>query len=153
LWLFPVATAAHNLEEALWLPTWSRNAGLPLGPPGAFEFRLAVVALTILAVALTVGARRSGKWLPWAAAYWVAMLLNVLFPHVLLTLVLGRYTPGVVTAVLLNLPVNSYLLFRAVRERWLKPRAILIHALIGVPALMVSIPCLFAIGHVIKALF
>ena len=26
-WLFAIVTAAHNLEEAIWLPNWSRTAG------------------------------------------------------------------------------------------------------------------------------
>jgi hypothetical protein len=26
-WLFPSVIALHNLEEAIWLPEWSRQAG------------------------------------------------------------------------------------------------------------------------------
>ena len=26
-WLFPAAITVHNLEEAIWLPAWSRTAG------------------------------------------------------------------------------------------------------------------------------
>lgn len=46
------------------------------------------------------------------------MLLNVLLPHIPATLVFREYTPGVVTAVLINFPVMSILLFKAVREQW-----------------------------------
>jgi hypothetical protein len=33
-------------------------------------------------------------------------------------LVFGSYTPGVISATLVNLPVMTFLLFLAVRERW-----------------------------------
>jgi hypothetical protein len=46
------------------------------------------------------------------------MLVNVFVPHVPATLLFRSYTPGVVTAVLANLPVMSYLALRAVREQW-----------------------------------
>jgi hypothetical protein len=39
-------------------------------------------------------------------------------PHIPATLVFGESTPGIVTAVLINLPIMSILLFQAVREQW-----------------------------------
>jgi hypothetical protein len=36
----------------------------------------------------------------------------------------GGYAPGVVTAVILNLPLSVLVLRRAVDERWLAPAAI-----------------------------
>jgi hypothetical protein len=46
------------------------------------------------------------------------MLLNVFVPHILATLFFRQYTPGVLTAVFINLPVMSILLYKAVDERW-----------------------------------
>jgi len=52
-WLFPVAFALHNAEEALFLPLWSQTAGTYHKPVGRFEFRFAVATLTILGFAVT----------------------------------------------------------------------------------------------------
>jgi Protein of unknown function with HXXEE motif len=46
------------------------------------------------------------------------MLVNVVVPHVPVAIVFRGYAPGVVTAVLINLPLMAWLAWRAVKERW-----------------------------------
>lgn len=46
-----------------------------------------------------------------------ALLLNILW-HLGVAIFVRGYTPGLITAVTLNLPTSVYLLRRAVRERW-----------------------------------
>ena len=46
------------------------------------------------------------------------MLVNVFVPHLPAALWFRSYAPGVVTAVLVNLPLMSYLAVRALREQW-----------------------------------
>ena len=60
--------------------------------------------------------RRGGGWLDAFYAASAMMLLNVVFPHLLATLALGRYAPGLGTALVGILPVTSTLLWRAFRE-------------------------------------
>jgi len=50
--------------------------------------------------------------------YIVATLVNVLVPQVPFALIFRSCTPGVVTAVLINLPAMTYLAVRAVRKKW-----------------------------------
>jgi hypothetical protein len=147
LWLFPCVTTLHNLEEAIWLPAWSQQGTHLHAPVGALEFRFAVAALTAAAWVVTLLARRGGPWLAAASGYWAAMLANVLAPHVAASIVERGYTPGVVTAVALNLPVNIHLLRRARREGRLSRREIAIAAACVIPALLVAIPVLFAGGR------
>ena len=72
----------------------------------------------------------------------VVMLINVL-AHITIAVFFGGYAPGVVTALLINLPFSIYLLRRALKEKWLSGRAMLllgpialaIHGL-GLPALL-----------------
>ena len=55
---------------------------------------------------------RTGKKTIWAYlefGYLVAMRMNVLVPHLPSVFVFRRYVPGVVTAVILNLPVLTFL--------------------------------------------
>jgi hypothetical protein len=42
----------------------------------------------------------------------LALAVNAFVPHLLLLAVRPRYSPGLLSAVLLNLPVSAYLLLR-----------------------------------------
>lgn len=122
-WLFPISVAVHNGEEAVWMPGWAaRHADrLPMHPPGAVEIWTALIVLTAGAIAVTYLSGRKGKGSFWAYLVFggiVAMLVNVFVPHVPATLLFRSYTPGVATAVLINLPVMCYLAWLAVREQW-----------------------------------
>lgn len=137
LWLFPVAVTVHNLEEAIWLPAWSQHAGIWNRPHGAGEFRMAAALLALATYFLVIWSNRSGKQslaTYITAGFLFAMLLNVAY-HVAATLGLRRYAPGVVTALLIILPVTLYLLRRAIREQYvLWPRVLF--AFVVVPAAM-----------------
>jgi len=50
VWLFAAAVTLHNLEEVVWLPRWSHTAGKWHYPVGSFEFRFAVISLTMLVI-------------------------------------------------------------------------------------------------------
>jgi hypothetical protein len=54
--------------------------------------------------------------------------------HILAALVRGGYAPGVITAVLINLPFGVYVLRRAVKEQWVGARTA--WQLIGIAALL-----------------
>jgi hypothetical protein len=148
LWLFPVALTLHNLEEALWLPGWSANAGAFHPPVGAAEFRFALAVLTVAGYWLTwMALRRGGRWLQAFFAASAVMLLNVFFPHLLATLVLGRYAPGLGTALLCILPVTALLLRRAFQEGALTWSALAGGGVRVFPIVLVGIPLLFWLGR------
>ncbi len=148
MWLFPLATTLHNLEEAIGLPAWSQHTRLH-APVGAFEFRFAVIVLTLLAWLVAWRAARGGVWRYLAAGYCVAMLLNVVFPHVAATVIERGYTPGVVTALGVNLPIDGYLVWRGLRDGELRARGLAIAGAGVTVALVAAIPVLFAIGRAI----
>ncbi len=148
--LFALAVTLHNLEEALFLPTWSRSAGRWHHPVGAREFRFAVAVLTVFAYVTVylaaVGGKESiGAYL--LAGYALAMLLNVLFPHVLATLVMRRYAPGTVTALLLNLPATVLLLHQELQEGYVHAHRLAWVGPLVVAGILAAIPVLFAIGR------
>jgi Protein of unknown function with HXXEE motif len=148
--LFVLVVAIHNLEEALWLPAWSQRAGRRHITVGAREFRFAVAVLTAAAAAAAWLAYSGGRGSIGAyllSGYALAMLLNVIFPHVLATLVLREYTPGTLTALLLNLPVCALLLEHALREQYVETQVFLWAGPLTVLAIVAAIPLLFAIGR------
>jgi hypothetical protein len=149
-WLFVAAVAIHNLEEAIWLPAWSQIAGRWHQPVDNAEFRFAVLILTALAAAAAGLASVQGKGSFGAyivAGYGLAMLLNVLIPHVLATLWLSRYMPGTGTALLLNLPITLLLLRQAFLEGYVEPWAFLIFGPAVVVGIVALIPLLFWMGR------
>lgn len=124
-WLFPIAVTLHNAEEAIWMPGWvvKHARQLPIHPPSAWEIRIALLVLTALAFAVTGWSTKKGRQSLGAYltfGYIVAMWLNVFVPHIPATVMFRSYTPGVVTAVLINLPVTIYLAESAIREGWVR---------------------------------
>ena len=124
-WLFPIALTLHNLEEAIWMPSWAsaHAAYLPFHPPSAPRTWLALFAFTLAAFATTYLSARRGPQSFWACllfGYIVAMFVNVFVPHLPAAIFFHEYAPGVVTAVAINLPVMSFLSYRAIREEWVR---------------------------------
>jgi hypothetical protein len=161
-WAFVVGEGLHNLEEWLTLRAFLPRAQAMLARfgPGFAEppwpvlqvgFVLVAVAPAVL-VALATTGRRSGvkDWLVcWCAATYLA---NVFLPHIPLTIMAGGYTPGVVTAVLLNLPICSALLVQAVREGRLGRGEALAALGAGFATMPVVLPVVFAVaGTVARA--
>lgn len=132
LWLVPLFLTVHNLEEALLMPAFieKRNASVPgemrgLIPPVTYrQFLTALVIITVIpyVIALFWLGRRWAVYL--LIGFQVVMLINV-FAHSLMAIFLGGYTPGLVTALLINLPFSLYLLRRAVGEGWISKRAVM----------------------------
>jgi hypothetical protein len=136
----------HNAEEAIFFPRYLPFvlARLPsglqavAGPVTSGQVWLALATLTVGAFGIAAWAAlrpasRLAQWL--LLLIQAALLVNALW-HVAAAVVLfGGYAPGVVTAVLLNLPFSVYLLARARREEWLSrtalwallPSALLVH--------------------------
>ena len=150
IFLFPLAITLHNIEEAIWLPGWSRHAARFQRPVGAFEFRFAVLVITLLAYCATLA-----FWLypetgvcRWAFyGFLGAMMINALFPHLVATIALKRYAPGVVTGLLLIIPVGGTLIMMAIRGGTITwpELALCIAGTAGV--LLPMLPLLFLIGR------
>ena len=152
-WLFPVVIILHNVEEAIWLPGWAKRTGFWRSPvsPGAFRFAAAV--LTVLALAVTWLSARSGGQTLWTYlmfGYMAAMLANVVYPHVAISIATRSYTPGTATAVALNLPVLSFLVASALAERQVSGWKAVTYGAGVSGLLLLSLPVLFKLGRSLK---
>jgi len=152
-WLFPIVATLHNAEEAIWLPDWSRRVGFLKTPVSPGVFRFSVAVLTVLALAVTWMSVESGRQSVWTYLTFgamAAMLVNVVVPHLAITVARRSIMPGAVTAVALNLPVLSLLVAKALREGYVSGEKAAAYS-IGVAGLLVaSIPALFKIGRVLN---
>ncbi len=108
-----------------------------------------LLLVTLAALVVTVCSARSGRESRWAYVFFgfaAAMLLNVFVPHIPATVIFGQYTPGVVSAVFLNLPVMSVLLYKAVKDGWVSGARAVRYALLVPVVLAGMIAGLFIMG-------
>tara|TARA_R110000765_G_scaffold84872_2_gene163963 strand:- start:226 stop:660 length:435 start_codon:yes stop_codon:yes gene_type:complete len=118
----------HNIEEALTYGIYRERSqaiiqqffGSDFTSPTVTSFHFALV-LVSLAAALAMGwvlllpARISALVIVRGFA-WI-MLLNVLIPHVPAAFMLGGYSPGLLTASVVNLPITVYILVKTGTNR------------------------------------
>ena len=106
------------------MPGWSKHAGRYHVPVSARQFRFAVLVLTLLAWVIVGWSALGSSFAGYlVSGYALAMLVNVVFPHLAATFAMRRYAPGTATAVLLNLPVTALCWLGAAvvlagRDRW-----------------------------------
>jgi hypothetical protein len=147
-WLFAAAVTLHNLEEAIWLPAWSKKGRSLRKPVEARVFRFAVAALTILLYVCTSLATTGIPLGPYLlCAFALAMAFNAFIPHLAATIVLRNYAPGTATALLLNLPTSMILLGSAVAEGRIDVSLLAWTGPLTALALALSIPLLFRIAR------
>lgn len=117
----------HNLEEAsaiaiaphsLWVAI--RATGLALAPPPleSVYAGLALFAIVPAVVLLRTVRRPSPAGLFLSCMIAAMVLANAIIPHLAMTILSGRYTPGAISAVALSLPIAGGTLNAAWKERW-----------------------------------
>jgi hypothetical protein len=150
--LFPLVILLHNIEEAIWLPAWSAYAGKYHKKVEAHQFYFAVMLVTLLAflaTALVVLFPETPffKWVYYG--FLAAMSINVLAPHLVATIALRRYAPGLLTGLFLMWPINGLIMFSAIRDDLLSPLELGLSA-VGVGAcLLVLLPLFFKAGKLV----
>jgi Protein of unknown function with HXXEE motif len=152
-WLFPIVVTLHNAEEAIWFPDWTNRAGRWHAPVTPGVFRFAVAVFTVLAFGVTWLSATSGKQTVWTYltfGYMVAVLANVLIPHLVVSVVMRRYMPGLATGVALNLPTLSLLVFLAVKEGYVSGWEAAAYSVIVISIGLLSIPALFKLGRILN---
>lgn len=125
IWLFLAAFMIHDLEEIIYMEGWMKKHGNLLGRkmPGWFSqlmgwygkitgarFAVPVAFEFIAFIPITFYAAERQHY-----AFFLginAIMFIHVFTHIGNSLRVGRYTPGVVTAVLVALPYTAYLFYR-----------------------------------------
>jgi len=104
----------HNSEEAIMM--YGKAAESPVSfvkPLNFSQFLIAVTFLSVVAIIAYIAAMKSKSssvYLFISTAIAAAMLLNVFIPHIAINLMTLKYTPGLTTAVTLNLPISLLML-------------------------------------------
>ncbi len=116
--LFLIGFTIHNIEEGIWLPEWSKYAEKFHKPVKKEIFRTALIVLTLFSYLLFFAEYLFPQIL--VLRYMVLgfigmMALNVFFPHLIATIALRRYAPGLLTGFIFNLPISYVILFNSVK--------------------------------------
>ncbi len=153
LWvLFPIAITLHNLEEALWLPEWSKHAKRFHKPVQRNEFLFAIILVTLLAYLSTFLAIAFPlNWIVHQVFFGFlgAMVLNAFIPHLAATILLRRYAPGLITGLALMVPVNSTILFQAMSAGELYWWELVLSTAAVAAILLSLLPAFFRLGKLI----
>ncbi len=140
---FCFAITLHNLAEALWLPQWSKHASKFHRPVSSNEFNFSVVFITILAylstflffyfpeVSLT-------KWI--FTGFLGSMIVNAIFPHLVATILMKKYAPGLMTGVLLNVPINSLIIYQMFIQNLISWKGLILSTIVVGCVLLALIP-------------
>lgn len=115
--IFSVAITLHNIEEALWLPEWSFHAKRYHKPVNKREFHFAILCVTIFAyitsfLFLLYGDIALIRYIFFG--FVGAMIINAIFPHLVATVIMKKYAPGLLTGLLVNLPFFSIIIVEAI---------------------------------------
>jgi len=148
-WVFTLGVLLHNLEEALYLPEWSANAGHWYPPVARKTFRTAIIIFSVIVVVLTAlaaTAEAGGTVAYIMAGYCLAMILNAGAPHLLLTIKLGRPMPGTLTAIAFNVPLGLYYIRQSLLQDHIRAHTFLWAGPVVTVTFLLLIPLLFAIS-------
>jgi hypothetical protein len=135
-WGIPLFFAVHNAEEAPQMARWSRSMSLKwMLTVSTLQFVVAVVLLTALVLGLTALAADAP---PGSAGVYVltgvqAIIFVNAFGHFGLALYMRRYNPGLVTALLFNLPFSLYLFRRLLTAGYVAPLGLGLTLIAAVP--------------------
>ena len=117
---FLLGFTLHNIEEALWLPKWSRYAKKYHKEVGEKEFRFALIVVTALGYLITLQQLILGPENVVSQDIFLGFVLvmacNAIFPHLMASIVLRKYAPGTLTGLLLNLPIGLYILVKNIES-------------------------------------
>lgn len=147
--LFIFGITLHNIEEALWLPQWSKYAQKFHKQVEKNEFHFALIIITLLAylvTALFIFFPNTAIFKYCFFGYLGVMIINAIFPHVISTIVLKKYAPGVITGVLLNVPINSLIIFYSINTEIIGLYQVIIATVIMPAVILASLPTLFKLG-------
>ena len=122
----PLAYCVHQIEESTGaFRTWRlrhfpNNNSLPV------EYVFVIVTALTLFLIILFSIRKSKPTAQFVVLFLMATQVQNAFYHVGAGIYFADYSPGTITALLLYLPVNFYLVTKAISEGWLTRTTVLV---------------------------
>lgn len=148
--LFLFTISLHNTEEGIWLIRMTQNSKFGFHQTvKQDQFLFAVIAVTAVAYFVTsmfIFYPDNSLFKYAYFGYVAAMMINVIFPHALSTIIERRYSPGLMTGLLLILPIHSLLIVRGLHNHIISVSGLIIGSLIMSIAMILLIPVMFKLS-------
>lgn len=118
--IFLLGFTLHNIEEAIWLPGWSKIASRFHKPVESSQFIFADIVITMvgyLVTILDILYYRDILLIHYMYLGFIGMMgLNVFMPHLAGTIFLKKYSPGLLTGLFLTLPLSIIIISGQIKE-------------------------------------
>ncbi len=148
--IFLLGFTIHNIEESVWLPEWSKHAKKFHQPVERNQFIFAVIVVTIIGYLVTVAEiidNTNGSAFSYIYLGFIGMMgLNTIIPHLAATILLKKYAPGLITALLLNLPLSIIIISRYI-DAGINVYYLIIAILAFTVIILSLLKPLFKLGH------
>ena len=126
----------HNLEETFGMEKWTNNIPLFIHPPVTTEqFAIAVGLFTVLGFITVFVIKKyvTDNQFAFIITGFAGMLfLNIFLPHLISTLLFKQYASGIITGILINLPLTRYILRTTFKMQKLNIKQIITTSIVGV---------------------
>jgi hypothetical protein len=154
LLLFLFGFTIHNLEEAVWLTRQQTSAKDKVivkmhrvVSQDQFLFGLFwVTGLAYLITALYMFYPANEILMYAYFGYVGAMILNIIFPHLVSTIVEHCYSPGLFTGILVIIPINSLIVKTAINSGVITVTQLIISTMVVGVFILATIPFSFKLG-------
>jgi hypothetical protein len=151
IWLLAVSETLHNIEEAIWLPGTSTTIVKWHYSVGTFEFRIAVLLLTVLIYGIILyfskSESKTASFLMGGSL--VIILFNVFIPHLVGSIINFSYAPGVISGIFFNIPTTYYLLWRGIKENYYNSKSLVLGGIVFLPISILLIQISLFVGRII----
>ncbi|EPY06399.1 integral inner membrane protein [Paenibacillus alvei TS-15] len=149
--LFLFAFTIHNLEEAVWLTRQSSAAGKvkmhKAVTQDQFLFGLFwVTGFAYLITALYIIYPDVVLFKYAYFGYVGGLIFNIIFPHLISTIIERCYSPGLFTGLLVIVPIDSLIMKTGLSANVISPSELIISTIIAGVVIMASIPFSFKAG-------
>ncbi|CAM2858771.1 HXXEE domain-containing protein [Paenibacillus sediminis] len=160
IWLFPIAFMFHDLEEIVMVESWMKRNRAHLYnllsarmvnvmernfsmSTASFAVAVSVMLIGVSYAAVSAGLSvdHGGSMLPFAGA--LAVFFLHAFTHIGQAIYVQRYTPGVLTSIIIVLPYSVYAYYRLFGDSLITWKI----ALLGIPVGFLCGALLLSIGH------
>lgn len=151
LWLLPVGVTLHNIEEYVMFGKFLTKHPFPITPE---QFLTAQITATIIIFLLySMGWRKPKNNLLFFVilASIPAVIANSLM-HIGQAIIFVDYTPGLISAVFLQLPIAIFLMRKAIIEKYIERNDFLKIISIGIILLVAVLLVSHAVGYIITTI-
>ncbi|MFB1097719.1 HXXEE domain-containing protein [Terribacillus sp. JSM ZJ617] len=138
--LFLIAVTLHNIEEAIFLPAWSKTSKYQKTvEPKVFHFAVTVITLLACSIGTLYLLWPSNIYFQYLQIGLIgAMLLNVIVPHAIAMIAERKYAPGIVTGLILIFPFGGIAMYHILQVTEIAISAVVFSA-VGTGILLLGI--------------